>query len=149
LTIILNTIYNVLINLKDWVTIIGNKDIWILYHFRPKLICKYFVIIFVMEIIITRTITKCDYYPRKTASEMRRLLVTEYLVKELKWSYGCGVVDLWFLYVAFPSMWFMTIDEVLLNYSVLSPERRVTLLKRCTSSHCAWPLHEVALNSKH
>jgi hypothetical protein len=38
----------------------------------------------------------------------------------------------------------LTIDEVLLNYSVISPER-VALLEHCTSSHCAWPLYEVAL----
>jgi hypothetical protein len=44
-------------------------------------------------------------------------------------------------------MW-LTIDEVLLNYSVINPER-VTLLEHCTSSHCASPLYEVAFNSKH
>jgi hypothetical protein len=36
------------------------------------------------NLIKTRAITKCDEYPHKTASEMLKLLVTEYLVKELK-----------------------------------------------------------------
>jgi hypothetical protein len=34
---------------------------------------------------LPRSITKCDKYPHKTASQMRILLVTEYLVKELKY----------------------------------------------------------------
>jgi hypothetical protein len=44
-------------------------------------------------------------------------------------------------------MW-LTIDEVLSNYSVISP-KRVTLLDHCTFSHCARPFNEVSLNSKH
>jgi hypothetical protein len=55
---------------------------------------------------------------------------------------SCGSRMLHFL-----SMW-LTIDEVLLNYFVKSP-KRVTLLEHCISSHCAWPLNEVSLNSKH
>jgi hypothetical protein len=73
----------------------------------------------------TRTITKCDLYPHKTASEMRMFLVTEYLVKELKYRVmvvaikdSCGSCMLHFL-----SMW-LAIDKVLLNYSVISPERQ-------------------------
>jgi hypothetical protein len=67
---------------------------------------------------------------------MRQLLATKYLVKELKelWLWAikdsCGSCTLHFL-----SLW-LTIDEVLLNYSVISPER-VTVLEHCTSSHFA------------
>jgi hypothetical protein len=58
-------------------------------------------------------------------------------------------------------MW-LAIDEVLLNYSVISPERQgnvtkgnnsintedgVIVLVRCTSSYFDWPLYEVVLNS--
>jgi hypothetical protein len=46
---------------------------------------------------------------------------------------SCGSCMLHFL-----SMW-LTIDEVLLDYSVINPER-VKFLEQCTSSHCASPL---------
>jgi hypothetical protein len=58
----------------------------------------------------------------------------------------------------------LTIDEVLLNYSLISPERQgkgtkgnnsintedgIIVIVHCTSSHCAWPLYEVVLNSNY
>jgi hypothetical protein len=68
---------------------------------------------------------------------MRKLQVTEYLVKELKFkSYGCGQLKIVVGFVCCIITIWLTIDEVLLNYSVINPER-VTLLVHCTSSYCA------------
>jgi hypothetical protein len=80
---------------------------------------------------------------------MRKLLVTEYLAKIIEielWLWAikdsCGSCMLHFFL-----MW-LTNDKVLLNYPVIRPER-VSPLEHCTSSHCALPLYEVALNSLH
>jgi hypothetical protein len=74
---------------------------------------------------------------------MRKLLETEYLVKELKECYGCGQLKM----LHYISIW-LTIDEVLLKYSVINLER-VTILEHCTTSHCASPFYEVAMSSKY
>jgi hypothetical protein len=72
--------------------------------------------------------------PRKDASEIMitrnripcKRIELELWLWAIKDSCGSYTLNLF-------SMW-LTIDEVLLNYSVISPER-VTLLEHCTSSH--------------
>jgi hypothetical protein len=77
---------------------------------------------------------------------MRMLLVTEYLVKQLKYSYGCGQLKIVVVLVCCISY-----QWVLLNYSALSPERQgkgtkgnnsintedgIMAIVHCTSFHC-------------